>query len=61
MWKVQATGDRIRAVFRHDSEHYRGQGRDRKCDWGMKTNRQRAGLGNLLMLHLKPKGGLRFH
>lgn len=38
MWKVQATGDRIRAVLRHDSEPYRGQGRDRMCVWGMKTN-----------------------
>lgn len=31
MWKVQATGDRISTILRHDSEPYRGQGRDRMC------------------------------
>lgn len=58
MWKVQATGDRIRAILRHDSEPYRGQGKDRMCVWGMKTNRQCAWSGEPVHVEPQAKGRL---
>lgn len=60
--KVQRAGDRIRAIPRGDSEPHRGQGGDRVCVLGIKTNQQCAQSGKPIhFFYLKPQEIFKFH